>query len=80
MSRHLTKCVRLDSATPLSRRKCKTGGFASLSRDRFAFVVDATVLRLSQTVNVSLIADTRLSAECDVRHTSECVSGRHSAN
>ena len=57
VSRRLTGTVRFDSVTPLSCVERKTGSFASPSRDGFAFVVDATVLRYVGTVKASLIAD-----------------------
>jgi hypothetical protein len=50
--------MRLDSAAPLSYAERKTGGFASPSRDGFAFIVDGTLLRQSGVVKVSLITDT----------------------
>lgn len=56
-SRPLTGTVRFDSVTPLSYVQRKTGSFASPSRDGFAFVVEATVLRYLYEVKVSSLAD-----------------------
>ena len=69
-SRLLTGTVRFDSVAPLSCVERKIGSFASPSRDGFAFVVEATVLRYfayrQSVLDHRQVSAIRESLRCDV--------------